>query len=272
MNEKTAKPTLRYVVVITYVAMIIVNALANILPINGMGTGEVSDSYPNLFAPAGVTFAIWGVIYLLLAGYSLYQLGFFQKEKTPALTQLLTRVGTLFSISSVANILWIFAWHYKMILISLILMLIILGCLILINLRIRKEHLTGSQKLFIRLPFSVYFGWISVATIANVTTWLVDIGWGGFGISETAWTILILLVGIAIGILTTYTGKDIAYGLVFVWAYAGITLKHISPEMFDFQYPMVVYTALASIVFMLVAIILVIMKLMKTERVKLDSL
>lgn len=272
MNEKTKKPMIKYAVIISYVVMIAANALANILPINGLNTGEVSDSFPNLFAPAGLTFAIWGVIYLLLGAYSLYQLGLFQKEKTPAQEELLNYVGTLFTISSIANTIWIFAWHYKIIGISLVLMVVILVCLILINQRVKKAELTSSQKLFIRLPFSVYFGWISVAMIANVTTWLVDIGWDGFGISEPVWTIIILLVGIAIGILTVFNNQDIAYGLVFVWAYAGITLKHVSPDMFNFRYPTLVYTAMACIVFMLVAIILLTMKLIRKEKSNLTAM
>lgn len=272
MNEKAKKPIVKYAVVISYLAMILVNALANILPINGLNTGEVSDSFPNLFAPAGITFAIWGVIYFLLGAYTLYQLGLFQKEKSQSQEELFNYVGTLFVISSIANTIWIFAWHYKIIGVSLALMVAILVCLILINQKTKKANLTTSQKFFIRLPFSVYFGWISVATIANVTTWLVDLGWSGFGVSEVVWTIIILLVGIAIGILTVFSNTDIAYGLIFVWAYAGITLKHTSPDMFNFQYPLVVYTSMASIVFMLVAIILVVMKMMKKEKGNLTAM
>lgn len=273
MNETKPNKTIQYAVVITYLGMILVNALANILPINGITTGDVSDAYPNLFAPAGITFAIWGVIYLLLAGYTVYQLGILGK-KTPATehAELLDRVGTLFTVSSVANILWIFAWHYRMIAVSQIFMTVILICLILINLRTHREDLTATEKLLVRLPFSVYFGWISVATIANVTTLLVDIGWDGFGVAEGTWTVMILLVGIAIGILTTVRLADIAYGLVFVWAYSGILLKHVSPEFFDFAHPAVVYTAMASIIFMLVAIILVVMKRIRREKATLRSL
>jgi len=244
-------------VLITYLAMIIVNGLANGLPINGMITGDISDSYPNLFAPTGITFIIWGVIYLLLAPHTAYQLGLFRKKGEEVKTALLKEVGILFSISSLANVAWIFAWHYKNILLSLLFMLIILVCLMLIYVRINKETLTANEKVFIRLPFSVYFGWITVATIANATTLLVD-KLGSpvnlLGISEVVWTVVILLIGLAIGAFTTLKNRDIPYGLVIVWAYIGILIKHLlaQPDGFNSQYPAVIVTVIISLV-MLVA-------------------
>ncbi len=244
-------------VLITYLAMIIVNGLANALPINGMITGDISDSYPNLFAPTGITFIIWGVIYLLLAAHTAYQLGLFRKKGEEVKTALLKEVGILFSISSLANVAWIFAWHYKNILLSLLFMLIILVCLMLIYVRINKETLTANEKVFIRLPFSVYFGWITVATIANATTLLVD-KLGSpvnlLGISEVVWTVVILLIGLAIGAFTTFKNRDIPYGLVIVWAYIGILVKHLlaQPDGFNSQYPAVIVTVIISLV-MLVA-------------------
>jgi len=129
-GEKNAS-VIKKLVTVTYLVMIIINALANILPINGVNTGQVSDSYPNLFAPAGITFAIWGLIYFLLAGFTLYQLGFFQDYRVRLKAGLLQKLGLYFSISSIANALWIFSWHYHVISLSMLLMLIILGCLIL---------------------------------------------------------------------------------------------------------------------------------------------
>lgn len=243
MNEKKPSTPIKITVVVTYALMIIMNALANILPINGKGTGEVSDSYPNLFAPAGITFSIWGVIYFLLALYVLYQLGFIKSGSRDGNNNLLTRIGVVFSISSVANALWILTWHYDLILLSTVLMLVILGSLIMINFMTKNAVLSGKERLFIRLPFSVYFGWITVATIANVTTLLVDMGWNGFGISESIWTIVILAVGAAIGIATMFFFRDMAYGVVLIWAYGGILYKHISPDGFDQEYIFVIIAA-----------------------------
>jgi len=254
MGMKLSEAPIKIVVVVTYLVMIVVNALANILPINGIDTGAVSDSYPNLFAPAGLTFSIWGVIYLLLAGHTLYQFGLFQGDKSKVKTELLKKVGIVFSASSVVNAAWIFSWHYGMIGLSVILMLVLLLSLIYINQLTHKEKLDQKEKLFIRMPFSVYFGWITVATIANITTLLVDIGWNGFGISESVWTILIILIGLAIGAITMIRNHDIAYGLVIIWAYAGILIKHMSEDGFAGQYSGIITTVIASIVLMGVAI------------------
>ena len=235
-----------------YVAMVVVNILANSLPINGRSTGVISDAYPNLFAPAGLTFSIWGLIYLLLAGYVLYQFVSFGKGGGQKKEGLLKKINILFIGTSIANISWIFAWHYDWIGLSVLIMTVFLVFLIRIADIIRKEQLTSQEKLFISIPFSVYFGWITVATIANITVFLVSIGWNGFGIADYVWTGIILLVGALIGILRMRLDKKIAYGLVLIWAYLGILLKHISSSGFDGQYPsiiVVVATCIALFVF-----------------------
>ncbi len=243
---------IKVVAAATYLIMIIVNALANAIPINGVTTGQVSDSYPDLFAPATITFSIWGLIYLLLAGYTLYQFGFFQADRGAAREELFQKIGIFFAISSVANTFWIFAWHYNVIWLSLLLMLVVLVSLIMIATRLSEEEFSLKEKTFIRLPFSIYFGWITVATIANVTTFLVSIGWGGFGIPDQVWMVIILLIGAAIGIARMMRDKDIAYGLVIVWAYAGILNKHISPAEFAGQYPAIIITAIIGIIILVV--------------------
>lgn len=255
MKNSNSKAYIKVLVTITYIAMVVVNALANIIPINGQNTGEVSDSYPNLFAPAGYTFSIWGLIYLLLGAYTLYQLGFFGNKNNHMIDSLLNKIGFYFSVSSIANVFWIFAWHYDFIGVSLSLMIIILISLIIINRILKQEEIKTREKLFIRLPFSVYFGWITVATIANVTTWLVSINWNGFGISEVAWTVIVLLVGIIIGILTLLDNNDVNYGLVIIWAYVGILVKHISRDGFAGQYPAIIITTSICITLCLVAIL-----------------
>ena len=134
-------------VAVSFLVMVSVNALANILPINGIKTGEVSGFYENLFTPAGFTFGIWGLIYLLLAGYILYQLGLFQTKNTLN-EDLLNRVGLYFSISSIANTAWIFSWHYHLIVFSMFIMIIILVCLMKIVQEIIKEEFLLREKIF----------------------------------------------------------------------------------------------------------------------------
>lgn len=227
---------LKILAAVLYVAMVVVNGLANALPINGIQTGTVSDNYQNLFAPAGFTFAIWGLIYLLLAIYSIYQFRSKQPEK------VLKIINRYFIATSLINIAWIFAWHYDYIALTVILMLLLLIFLIKIADQLRKEKLSDTDRFCIRLPFSVYFGWITVATIANITVFLVSIGWDGFGIPDQIWTIIILLVGSAIGIWRMLKDKNIPYGLVFVWAYIGIIAKHSMASGFAGMYPEVIWT------------------------------
>lgn len=253
MRDKKVATTINILTAVSFVLMIIVNALANIIPINNVTTGQVSDFYKNLFAPAGITFAIWGLIYLLLLGYTLYQLGLFRNNKSYASQDLLNKVGIFFTISSIANTVWIFAWQYFAIPSSMILMIIILVCLIIITNEINKSKLSTRDKIFIRLPFSVYFGWITVATIANATVLLVSLGFTGFGISEATWTVIIIIVGLIISIATMLKNKDFAYGLVIIWAYTGILIKHVSPSGFNWQYPSVITTVIISIILLIIS-------------------
>jgi hypothetical protein len=229
---------------VTYVAMVVVNFLANSLPINNRSTGDISNDYPNLFAPAGITFSIWGLIYLLLAGYVVFQF-VTKSEKTE---ELLKKINPLFIATSLANSVWIFAWHYDIIGLSVLIMSVILVLLIKIADILRKEQFTPLEKLFISAPFSIYFGWITVAAIANFTIFLVSIGWNGFGISAFVWTIIILLIGATIGILRMQKDKNSAYGLVLVWAYLGILLKHLSVNGFNGRYTSIIITIIACLI------------------------
>jgi hypothetical protein len=227
-----------------YVAMVVVNFLANGLPINNRSTGAISDAYPNLFAPAGPAFSIWGLIYLLLGGYVLYQ--FVKKDQK--IEDLLKKINPLFIATSLANISWIFAWHYDYIGLSVLIMAVLLFFLIKIADILRVEQLTALEKISIRAPFSVYFGWITVAAIANITVFMVSIGWNRFGIADFVWTSIILLVGAMIGILRMRKDKNIAYSMVLIWAYSWILFKHLSAGGFDGKYPSVIATVIVCLV------------------------
>lgn len=245
--------------VLSFVVMVSVNAAANILPINGVTSGKVSDSYPNLFAPAGVTFSIWGLIYLLLFGFVIFQ---FFNPKSALNRDLFKYISFYFIVSSLANAAWIFSWHYRLIPVSMILIVVILISLILINNKLNssKTTFTFSEKLFLKLPFSIYFGWLTVATIANMTVLLVSINWNRFNLSQEFWTITILVVGSIIGITTTIKNKDIAYGLVIMWAYLGILTKHISVNGFYGLYPQIIKTVIILLVIIFTSIIYVVIK------------
>lgn len=246
----------KYAGLLTFLIMITMNALANILPINGITTGEVSDSFPNLFAPAGITFSIWGIIYLLLGLYVLYSLRVLghasrMKEET------VVRTMKLFVFTNLVNSIWIIFWHHLEMEVTLLLMVLLLLSLAIIRRRIAKATLMRTERLFVQIPFSVYFGWITVATIANVTILLVSRGFTGFGIREDYWTVLIAAVGLLIGMLVTLKYMDLAYGLVFLWAYAGILLKHVSADGFAGAYPVVIVTQVVYLGIILLTLVAV---------------
>jgi hypothetical protein len=215
-----------------FLGTVIVNGLAIALPLNNKTTGELSDQYPNLFVPTGLTFSIWGLIYILLAIFVVYQLIVVMRRGAQR-SSFIERIGLLFFGSSIANIGWIFAWHYEIVPLSLVLMLLLLGCLIAIYLRldIGKSASTKTEKYLVHLPFSLYLGWITIATIANVTTLLVDVNWNTFGLGEQFWAVAVIVVGIAIALSILFTRKDIFYCLVVDWALLGILIKRLATEI-----------------------------------------
>ena len=211
---------------IGFLGTVIVNGLANALPLNNRTTGELSDQYPNLFVPAGLTFSIWGVIYILLAIFVIYGL-IAAIKKNAQKSSFIENIGILFLISCLANIGWIFAWHYEVLPLSLILMLVLLGSLITIYLRLHigRSDSIRNEKYLVHLPFSVYLGWITIATIANVTALMVDVNWNAFG---QFWAVAVIIVGIAIALSVLFTRRDIYYCLVVDWALLGILLKRLA--------------------------------------------
>ena len=242
--------SIKILVAVTYIAMVVMNFLANALPINNRGTGEISNAYPNLFTPAGPAFSIWGLIYLLLGIYVIYQ--FVKKDQKTE--EVIQKINPFFIATSLANISWIFAWHYDYIAISVAVMAVLLILLIKIADIIRLGNFTTIEKVSIWAPFSIYFGWITVASIANITVFLVSIGWNGFGLADFVWTSIILLVGALIGILRMNKDKNVAYGLVLVWAYSWILFKHLSLSGFDGQYQSIIVTAIVCLAFFLFSI------------------
>jgi hypothetical protein len=204
---------IKYLNLVLFSGMIVMNYLANALPLNNNTTGQLSDSYPNLFVPAGITFSIWGVIYLLLAAFCVVQFTGLDKS-------LIANIGWLFAISCLLNALWIIFWHYKSLPSSLIIMIGLLVTLIYINMLI-----SDLQFGIIKASFGIYLGWICIATIANVTALLVHYNWNCSGISEEIWTIIMISTGSLIGAITLLRLQNPFIGLAVVWAFAGIIIK-----------------------------------------------
>jgi translocator protein len=231
--------------VLAVVATIAVNGLANALPINGVSTGEISDSFSTYFTPAGYVFAIWGLIYLGLIGFGFYQVLPAQRDN-PRLRQ----IDGLFLLSSAANIGWIPLWHYRQFAWTLAVMLVLLACLIGIYLRlgIGRTPVSRGEKWLVHVPFSIYLGWITVATIANVTVVLLDLGWNGGAVSPQIWSVVVLVAAGIIAGLVILNRQDAAFTGVVIWALAGIVVKYLDA-------PLVAGTA--ALVAVLVAALLV---------------
>ncbi|MBT8066528.1 MAG: tryptophan-rich sensory protein [Gammaproteobacteria bacterium] len=205
--------------IVALVLVIVVNGLANVLRFGGQTTGEVSDKYYSMFTPAGFTFAIWSLIYLLLALFTVYQSLPAQRSN-----EQLARISLWFKAGCGANVLWMFAWHLEWIGVSLVLMIVLIVSLVRIYrvLDIVDPAAPAGQRWLVQLPFSVYLGWISVATIANISAMQSALGWNYAVLEEVSWTLLKLAVAGSLGAIVTLRRHDVAYGLVIGWAAFGI--------------------------------------------------
>jgi len=223
MEELLNRQILRQVInIFAVIATIVVNGLANAMPLNNQTTGEISNRFQVYFVPAGYVFSIWGLIYLGLILFAIYQALPSQREN-----QRLARIGYLFALSCLANIAWLFLWHYEQFVLTLVAMFSLLGLLIAIYLRldIGRVKVTKGESWLIHVPFSMYLGWVTVATIANVTTTLSYLNWSGWGISAELWALIMLMVSAIIAVTVYLTRKDRTYVLVIIWAFVGIAVK-----------------------------------------------
>ncbi|KAA3648265.1 MAG: tryptophan-rich sensory protein [Chloroflexi bacterium] len=219
MNKIT---TNQIITIIATLVTITVNGLANAIPFNGQATGEISDRFAIYFVPAGYVFSIWGLIYLSLLAFTVYQAMPAQRDNP-----LLKKIYPAYWIGSLANSIWVFLWHYEFFPLTLVAMLTILATLLYIYRQISTAsgQLDRNQKWFIRFPFSIYLGWISVATIANVSQVLFFTNWGGWGISGPTWAVIMLAVAALLGLLMLWRERDIPYALVLIWAFVGIAVS-----------------------------------------------
>ena len=228
--------------ILTYVLMIFVNGLANQMLLNGITTGDVSYKYPNLFQPAGVMFAIWGLIYLGLFVFILYQGAQLKQLDEITSKRLFVNTNLLFSLIAILNMCWLFLWHYDRIALSTVVMVGFLITLIVTFKIIDKDM------IFVRSVISLYLGWISVALIANITIYLVKIGVPNLGNVAVGLTILMIFIGGIITFLWTYREKEYVFSFVILWAYLGILLRHFRKENLDQTYPIVQLSVLIMMI------------------------
>ena len=224
-----SKDTMRQITnLVTAILALIVNVLAVTLPLNGQDTGEISDRFQVYFVPAGYVFSIWSIIYIGWIAFLIFQFLPSQKENPR-----LRRLGYLFALSNVANAAWLFCWHYNQFGLSVLVMLALLGLLIASYLRldVNRSRVSRLEYWSVDVLFSVYLGWITVATVANVQDWLYFVGWDGFGIPGQTWAVIMLVVASLLGLAMAITRRDVAYLAVLVWAFIGIAVKQASAPL-----------------------------------------
>lgn len=221
-----------------FLIMVATNYLANAVPFNDKTTGQLSDQYPNLFVPAGITFSIWGIIYLLLFIFCVKQSkNLFSQTPDPSTNALVDKIGLRFVVSCILNSLWILYWHYEHLFFSVIIMLSLL--IILLDIARRINFLSKNTEIHIpivaKAAFGIYLGWICIATIANITAVLVFFGWDAFGQSETFWTCLMVIIGALVVSFTLAKVNNAFIGAAVLWAFVGIIIKRIeAPEYHRF--------------------------------------
>ena len=237
--------------VVAVAAVLVVNMLSETLPINGVTSAQVSDSYPSLFTPPGYVFSIWGVIYTLAIIFMIYQARPSQRNEG-----YLTRIGFLYLVGALANMCWLLVFHYsygvpQLLAASLIPMIVLLLCLLSIyqRLDIGKRQVSRNQKLVVHLPISVYLGWISLAIIANIASTLNALIPGIPMSAQALWTALVVVVALVITVLMVWTRRDFAFGLVVIWASIGIALNRIA-------IPLIFTTSIAAAVIVAILILL----------------
>jgi len=238
-----------------FILVVVVNALANVIPLGGNTTAEVSDAYPTLLTPAGYVFSIWGIIYALLLVFTVYQA--YPAQEKP----FLSRISLLFLLSSLVNASWLFLWHYEQIVPSVALMFLLLATLIAIYLRVQigKSRVSLRERLCVHVPFSVYLGWITIAAITNVASALVSVNWDGWGLAPVTWASLLTVIALAVTLAVIVTRKDVAYSLVILWALGGIIARQAA-------YAMIVQTAEASAVIVVIALVAVYLLSPRTKK------
>lgn len=207
-----------------FVLMVSVNALAELLPIAGYTTGQISAMYSTPLTPAPFSFGIWGVIYLYLAVFLLAQLA---KPKDLNITGML---GPWFVFSCCFNIAWIIAWHYRAMTVAVLLMLCLLLVMILIEGNLREQRSNYYERWLVRAPFSIYYGWITVAAIANISVWLMSIGFDGLGLPSQFWETAVLLIGGTVICIGIWVNHDVLYGLAGLWGYVGIMVRQLATD------------------------------------------
>jgi hypothetical protein len=252
-----------------FVLTIVINTISQTLPFNNQTTADIANRYPIFFLPANFTFSIWGMIYAGLLAFTVYQ-AFPSQRENP----LMRRIGYWFFVTCLVNCAWIFMYHYDLYTLSMLPMLILLGALIAIHLTLRvgMARVSLRDHWFVHVPFSIYLGWISVATIANATYLLyVDFVWQDAASGQIA-TFVMLAIGAVLAGLMVFLRNTPVFAFVVIWAFMGIFARHNAAPTFTSALPENFTTLAASTgifaatMSAVVAVIIVVWYLMKGRK------
>lgn len=203
-----------------------INGLSQSQRWNETTIGEISDRYENLFTPAGYAFAIWGLIFLMLIGYSVFQVyrAFFSKKESAFIIQ----TGWWFAIVNVLNSAWVVAFTYGYIGLSVLIMLGILSSLLIIIKRTNMERWDApiTTIVFVWWPICIYSGWIAVATIANFSAFFASINWTGSELNQIVWTMVMITVAVLVNVLMVWLRNMREFAAVAIWALVAIFIRH----------------------------------------------
>jgi hypothetical protein len=238
-------------------------ALVQMGKLSKMDMAQTSAKYDTVFAPAGITFSIWGIIYLALIAFSIYHVyaAFFRANNS--YTNLITNsLGVLFIVNNISTAFWLLAWLNEELLISVGLMLIQLITLIMIHIKIYaiEPRPTFSSQLLTHFPLSIYFAWISIATIANISAYLNSVNWSG-GNSDITWVIILIGIAALLSLFMVLVRRNIPFGLVVLWALYGIVLKRQQVNSVEFE--LVIQAAFAAFVVVFIGIVIRLTKVVK---------
>lgn len=227
-------PLRSLLVLIAFLATVAMNAVANLLPLNGRTTGEISDQFQVFITPAGYVFSIWSLIYIGLGAYIVWQ--FTPAGRRSSRTQGIAR---LFIVTCIANIVWLELWHYGEYVLTLAAMIALLAALVILYLRLDNEPpFSTAERWCVDVPFSLYLGWITVATLVNLSVVLEIVG-RPFGLDAASWALAMIVLATLIGVVVGWTRRDVVYVAVIAWALEGVALKTGQPAS-------IVYTAWAG--------------------------
>jgi hypothetical protein len=238
---------LKIIVILAFFIMILVNVISFYKPFGLRSIAEVSAINPTLLTPADFSFSIWGIIYLLLFAFVIYQLGILGRNRLKNEKEILHQARITLILTSFMNAAWVAAWIYDYMALSVILILSILIVLRIFTNQLRREYLQGREKLLVRMPFSIYFGWITLAAALNIVILMISVQWNLFGLGKSLRIVIAMIVITFAGACWMLRNHDIIYGFTLIWGYIGILVKHISPDGWKGEYPAAIISTIVGI-------------------------